>query len=71
MSDKLEDIRYTSNHAGADVLGMDDNEFKGATIQRVYQYLRRHAGGYNLDTFSYQGGSVEGKVQDCLKIILR
>ncbi|XP_064403130.1 E3 ubiquitin-protein ligase RNF213-like isoform X2 [Halichondria panicea] len=55
---------------GADVLGMDDNEFKGATIQRVYQYLRRHAGGHNLDTFSYQGGSVEGKVQDCLKIIL-
>ncbi len=57
--------------SGAGVLGMDDDEFKGATIQRVYQYLRRHAGGHNLDTFSYQGSSVEGTEQDCLKIILR
>ncbi len=53
------------------MLGMDDDEFKGATIQRVYQYLRRHAGGHNLDTFSYQGSSVEGTERDCLKIILR
>ncbi len=53
------------------MLGMDDEEFKGPTIQRVYQYLRRHAAGYNLDTFSYQDGVVEGDERDCLKIILR
>ncbi len=51
-------------------MGMDDEEFKGPTIQRVYQYLRRHACGHNLDTFSYQG-SVEGNERDCLKLILR
>ncbi len=50
---------------------MDDEEFKAPTVQRVYQYLRRHAGSHNLDTFSYQDGSVEGNEKDCLKIILR
>ncbi len=49
---------------------MDGEEFKGPTIQRVYQYLKRHTGGDNLDTFSYQG-SVEGNERDCLKLILR
>ena len=49
---------------------MDDEEFKGPTIQRVYQYLRRHAGEHNLDNFSYQAGTVEGNERDCLKIIL-
>ncbi len=56
--------------SGTDILGMDVDEFKGSTVQRVYQYLRRHAGGHNLDTFSYQG-SAEGNERDCLNIILR
>ncbi len=49
---------------------MDVDEFRGPTVQRVYQYLRRHAGGHNLDTFSYQG-LVEGNERDCLTIVLR
>ena len=52
------------------MIGMDDEEFKGPTIQRVYQYLRRHASEHNLDTFSYQDGTFEGNERDCLKIIL-
>ena len=50
-------------------IGMDQMEFEGDTIQRVYQYLRRHAAGQDLDHFSFSD-RVEGNVQDCLKIIL-
>ena len=49
---------------------MDLGEFRSATFQRVYQYLRRHLGGFNLDTFSYLG-TVEGSPADCLKIVLQ
>lgn len=52
-------------------VGMDEVEFHGPTFQRVYQYLRRHTAGQNLDTFSYIPGSVEGDVADFLTIVLR
>ncbi len=54
----------------SDILGMDVDEFRGPTVQRVYQYLRRHTAGQNLDTFSYQG-LVEGNEKHCVNIILR
>ena len=57
--------------SGAGILGMDVQEFRGSTIQRVYQYLRRHAANQNLDTFSYRHGCVEGSNRDFLRIILR
>jgi len=49
---------------------MDRQEFESAHYQRVYQYLRRHAGNINLDRFSYTG-SVEGNPANCLEIILQ
>jgi hypothetical protein len=49
---------------------MDDEEFKGASYQRVYQYIRRYTAGQNLDTFSY-AGEVEGRPQDCAEQLLR
>lgn len=52
-------------------MGMDDHEFRSATFQRVYQYLRRHIiGNTNLDRFQYQGNP-EGNPVDCLKIFLQ
>ena len=54
----------------ADMLGMDMEEFSGPTIQRVYQYLRRHASNMNLDRFSYMG-SKEGTVEDFLSLAIR
>ena len=49
---------------------MDLGEFRSATFQRVYQYLRRHLEAINLDTFSYLG-TVEGNPADCLKTVLQ
>ena len=57
--------------SGAGMLGMDAQEFRGSTIQRVYQYLRRHAANQNLDTFSYRHGCMEGSERNFLRIILR
>ena len=54
-----------------DRIVMDKKEFESGTFQRVYQYLRRHAAGNNLDRYSYTRGSVEGTPQDCLQILLR
>ena len=54
-----------------DQIIMDQDEFGSATFQRVYQYLRRHTAGTNLDRFSYTKRSIEGTPYDCLKIILR
>jgi hypothetical protein len=51
-----------------DRIAMDEKEFKNETLQRVYQYLRRHAAGNNLDLFSYKSGIIEGTPQDCLEI---
>ena len=50
---------------------MDGGEFMSESVQRVYQYLRRHAANYNLDRFSYSQGSVEESPFDCLQIVLR
>ena len=55
----------------ANILGMDLDEFNGPTIQRVYQYLRRHASNKNLDRFSYMMGSIEGTVKDFLTLAIR
>ena len=49
---------------------MDMEEFGSEHYQRVYQYLRRHVGGINLDRFSYIG-NVEGNPANCLEIILQ
>lgn len=52
-------------------MGIDEIEFRGPTFQRVYQYLRRHTVGDNLDTFSFTSGSVEGDIANFLTIVLR
>jgi hypothetical protein len=49
---------------------MDVEEFRGATFQRVYQYLRRHAAKVNLDQFQYQA-TTEGTPHDCLQLFLQ
>ena len=49
---------------------MDEVEFRSDSYQRVYQYIRRHIAGQNLDHFSY-AGNTEGKPQDCLEQLLR
>ena len=52
-------------------IGMDQKEFEGPTIQRVYQYLRRHAANQDLDNFSFKDSlKVEGNVSDCLMNIM-
>lgn len=54
-----------------DIIVMDKKEFESETFQRVYQYLKRHTLGSNLDTFSYAMGSTEGTSDDCLQILLQ
>ena len=49
---------------------MDQKEFASESFQRVFQYLKRHAGRSNLDKFSYKKGRVEGTRQDCLQTFL-
>ena len=51
-----------------DRIAMDEKKFKNEALQRVYQYLRRHTAGNNLDLFSYNSGIIEGTPQDCLEI---
>ena len=49
---------------------MDEQIFEHPICQRVYQYLRRHMGAINLDSFSY-AGTVEGNKKNCLEIFLQ
>ena len=49
---------------------MDLEEFRSPSYQRVYQYLRRHTMGSNLDAFAYTG-LIEGEPKDCLHMILQ
>lgn len=49
---------------------MDEGEFRSASYQRVFQYVRRHIAGSNLDTFSYQN-TVEGTTEECVELLLR
>ena len=49
---------------------MDFEEFRSPSYQRVYQYLRRHTMGSNLDAFAFTG-QVEGDSNDCLNMILQ
>ncbi len=49
---------------------MDQNEFKSQMFQRVFQYLRRHIGRLELDSFHYQLGSVESTPKACLEVLL-
>ena len=53
------------------IVVMDNREFESDPYQRVYQYIRRHTLGSNLDDFSLIEGNVEGTPQDCLEIILK
>uniref|UniRef100_A0A8D2D6D2 E3 ubiquitin-protein ligase RNF213 n=1 Tax=Sciurus vulgaris TaxID=55149 RepID=A0A8D2D6D2_SCIVU len=50
--------------------GMDQREFRSATFQRPYQYLKRFHQKQNLDTFQYQEGSVEGTPGECIQHLL-
>ncbi|XP_076693046.2 E3 ubiquitin-protein ligase RNF213-like [Callospermophilus lateralis] len=50
--------------------GMDEREFRSATFQRPYQYLKRFHQKQNLDTFQYQAGSVEGTPGECIQHLL-
>ena len=52
------------------VIVMDEQVFSHSMCQRVYQYLRRHMGGLDLDSFSFIN-NVEGSKMDCLKIFLQ
>ena len=49
---------------------MDDQEFRSATFQRVYQYLEKHVSNINLDNFQYKGNP-EGTPVECLKLLLQ
>ncbi len=49
---------------------MDEGEFRSASYQRVYQYIRRHTAGFSLDNFSYNG-QVEGTPEECVQLLLR
>ena len=60
----------TLNHPVPGNVLFDKTLFKEPFFQRVYQYLRRHKGGQNLDSFHF-AGSVEGNTSDCLKMILK
>nr|XP_040124466.1 E3 ubiquitin-protein ligase RNF213 [Ictidomys tridecemlineatus] len=50
--------------------GMDEREFRSATFQRPFQYLKRFHQKQNLDTFQYQEGSVEGTPGECIQHLL-
>ncbi|KAM6245288.1 E3 ubiquitin-protein ligase RNF213 [Porphyrio hochstetteri] len=50
--------------------GMDEEEFGSEAFQRPFQYLKRFDQGYNLDTFHYTEGSVEGSPAECLQHFL-
>ncbi|KAM5149392.1 E3 ubiquitin-protein ligase RNF213 [Callospermophilus lateralis] len=50
--------------------GMDRTEFRSATFQRPFQYLKRFHRNQNLDTFQYQEGSVEGTPGECIQHLL-
>ena len=52
------------------IIVMDELVFSQPMCQRVYQYLRRHMGGYNLDSFSFIS-NVEGSKKNCLEIFLQ
>ena len=61
----------TDTCGSSDQIAMDKDEFGSESFQRVYQYLRRHTAGANMDRFSYTKGSIEGNPCDCLQTILR
>lgn len=64
-------FRITNLHNTYIEIGMDQKEFAGPAIQRVFQYLRRQAAGENLDHFSFsETNRVEGNVPDCLDMII-
>lgn len=49
---------------------MDQKEFQSASYQRVYQYLKRHDAGEDLDDFTYQS-TMEDTAADCLGTICK
>ncbi|KAM4663579.1 E3 ubiquitin-protein ligase RNF213-like [Discoglossus pictus] len=64
--------RITENQATTDCRdpGMDDEEFRSECFQRPFQYLIRFDLRQNLDTFTYQKGSVEENPARCLQLLL-
>ena len=52
------------------IIVMDELVFSQPMCQRVYQYLRRHMGGFDLDSFSFIN-NVEGSKKNCLEIFLQ
>jgi len=50
---------------------MDEDIFRSARFQRVYQYLKRFFSHANLARFSYKLGSVEGDVPEALNLLLK
>jgi hypothetical protein len=49
---------------------MDVDEFESCSYQRVYQYIKCHENDEDLDSFSYDSGSVVGTPQDCICLLL-
>ena len=62
----LDELSFTD----PSVIVMDELVFYQPMCQRVYQYLRRHMDGYNLDSFSFTN-DVEGSKKNCLEIFLQ
>jgi hypothetical protein len=61
------------SHDGEDFgdrIVMNRQEFESDAFQRVYQYLRRHTAGNDLDKFSYKNDNTEGTPINCLEIFL-
>lgn len=69
-NDKFESSYPPQFHSDPSIVAMDEQVFARPICQRVYQYLRRHMGNYNLDSFSYIG-NVEGNKKNCLEIFLQ
>jgi hypothetical protein len=63
-------LKYPLLFVDPSIVAMDDQVFAHPICQRVYQYLHRHMGGYNLDSFSY-GGNIEGSKKNCLEVFLQ
>ena len=53
------------------VISLDDGEFKSSMFQCVFQYLRRHINGLQLDRFTYQQKKIEGRPMECLEVLLK
>ena len=53
------------------IVSMDEDIFRSARFQRVFQYLKRFSSHTNLSKFSFKLASVEGNVPEALEILLK